>query len=385
MPAQGFNMFGPIKVTKITQMIRDRRDQVRPPLPFTARVPRVPAMRGELMGRFLGNVYIADLIALDAPAPTYKSGEFKFETTKTPKVKIGRSLTETQMEQYFELTDGMPPSDEDVMMFFGPTVQAALLGIEHRIEAMVIAMMLDEFNYDRLGYKAAGVTWGMQSDLKFTASVPWNDAANATPVDDLLGAKLYASQRYGRDYNRATMSTQAFRYMIATAEFQAKAKLYLPTDITFSNLSLNRLTEMHTMAERVTGLTIVMVDHRYHYQDPNGVDGSARFFPLNKVVLDNSANDGDSMTWDLASTTLIESLFLGLPNTSVVGGGNGSFGSRPQRGPLSYLTYPTEINPPALTFWAADAVWPRKHDLQANAIVTIGDFADTIPVANPTF
>jgi hypothetical protein len=81
----------------------------------------------------------------------------------------------------------------------------------------------------------------MYSDLKVTVGVTWDTAATATPVADMFAVKLIGKARYGVNYNRVTMSTTAFRYMIATTEFQNKARHDLAPNVSYANLTLTDL------------------------------------------------------------------------------------------------------------------------------------------------
>jgi hypothetical protein len=380
MAAPGLENLSVLRITRIVEALQDARERRPRRLRFLQRFNRVPAMNGDLMARFVGRVLIADLIAPDSVAGVYSSGKMTFESSQLPKLKIGRLLTETQLDQWNAIRSGMVQGDDAIRDFIGPIADTCLEGLDSRAEALCVAMYRDRLDYDRLGFKASGITWGMPSDLKITPQFPWTDAVNGTPVNDCLNAKLIARTRYGMEFDRATGSTQAFRHAIATAEFQAKAKVFIPAQLTFSNLSLANIEQQANLWESVTGLMWEFNDDRYWYQDTAGAVASARYQPINEVYLDAKMDDKNNAVRDLAAGFVAESLFLGMSPAAVVGA-NTLAG--PRRGPLGYMTFPPDINPPNVTVWGVDCVWPRKHVLQSNAVLNVGAFADTISVGEP--
>lgn len=381
MALPGLESLGVLRITRIVQALQDRRDQTPRRLVFSSRLREVPALNGELLARFIGRVLIADLIALDSATPVYASGKLTYETSQFPKIKIGRSLTESQLEQLAGMLASAGTTDEQLKDFLGPVVQNALTGVEHRKEFLAVSMFRDKMEYDRFGYKATGITWGMPSDLKATAATPWTDASNATPIDNLLNLVLIGRVRYGIEFSRVTMSTQAFRYMIATTEFINKAKPFIRAELGWStNFNAKLLGQQQAMFSTITGLQLEITDDRYWYQDPAGTLQSARFLPISEVVLDDPANDRDSAVADMAKGLIMESMLLGMNPAAVIGAGTMA-GRTPQRGPMGYMTFPPNLDPPNLTLYAVDVAWPRKHLLQMNAILSTGAYADTIAVS----
>lgn len=383
MALPGLESLGVLRITRIVQALQDRREQPPGRLVFSSRLREVPAYNGELLARFVGRVLIADLIALDSATPVYASGKLTYETSQFPKIKIGRSLTETQLEQLSRLFSSAEVSDEQLRDFLGPVVQNALTGVEHRKEFLAVSMFRDRFDYDRFGYKASGVTWGMPSDLKATAATAWTDASNATPIDNLLNLVLIGRVRYGIEFRRVTMSTQAFRYMIATTEFINKAKPFIRADLGWStDFNAKLLGQQQSMFETITGLRLEITDDRYWYQDPEGNLSSARFLPISEVILDDPANDRDPAVADMAKGEVMESMLLGMNPAAVIGAGE-VVGRTPRRGPFGYMTFPPNLDPPNLTLYAVDVAWPRKHLLQMNAVLSTGAYTDTIAVGEP--
>jgi hypothetical protein len=246
------------------------------------------------------------------------------------------------------------------------------------MEALIIAMWLDSLTYDRLGIKLSNATWGMPADLKVTPSVTWDTAASATPVADLWSVRRTARVRYGQEYNRVTMSTSAFMYMIATTEYQAKARTALAPNVSFTNLNLNDLTFQQTLANNILGLQIELYDARYWSQGADGQIVSAPLLPITKVILSNSGDDNDPTCYDFANAITTESIVSGLVPGEMIGGIGG-----PTRGPIAYATAPAALNPPQVTYWGVARGFPRKYRLQSTAVLTVGTFADTVAVGPP--
>jgi hypothetical protein len=109
--------------------------------------------------------------------------------------------------------------------------------------------------------KIANANWRFPSDLQITVSIPWTDAANSTPVADTLAAKLVGSIRYGVNYTRMRMSTPAFRYAVATTEYQNKAKTFIPPQLTFLASGYSGLVDevqRFSPAEQYDDLTLIV-------------------------------------------------------------------------------------------------------------------------------
>lgn len=346
---------------------------------WSQRVPDVPAEDGEIMARFIGNIQIADLIADDQRAATYSFGKFQFESTNIPNLKVGQNMTQAMINQLLAIQrNGNISNDQIGVRMFSDAENRALLnvrlGVAWRRESLIIGMITDSFSYDRLGIKLTG-TWGMPADLKITVATAWSDAANATPVNDILTAKLVASTRYGITYDRVTMSTAAFRLMIATTEFQAKARMYLAPNVSYVNLTLADLQFQTRIAETVLGMTLEFYDARYQTQSAAGVITQEPFLPLNKVVLSFTGNDRNSMAMDFANGVVTESIVSAAIGGPVDGG--------PQLGPIAYATGDPNLNPPQITYWGVQRGFTRKHQPQATACLSVGTVTETVSTAQP--
>jgi hypothetical protein len=366
------------RVNTIMDALQDSRE-MPPELVWSNRIGDVPALDEEIMARFVGRMQIADLIADDQAAVIYQAGKFNFESTAVPNLKHGIGLNQSMLNQLRSLAGRV---DQDMGIFSNyenRTVDSLLTGIRWRKEALFVAMLIDGFSYDRLGIKMSNVTWGMPSDLKITVSITWDNPTTATPVSDLLTAKLVGKTRYGIDFDRVSMPTTDFRYMIATTEYQNKAKQFLPAQLSFTNLSTLNLQQQQALAEATLGMTIELNDGRYWTQAANGTQTSAPFHPVGKVILTASANDNRDDVMDFANGVVTESIVADLVDTSMFGGLGGA-----QYGPIAYATpADANLNPPGVVYWGVARGFPRKHLLQASAVLTVGTYSDLIAVGEP--
>jgi hypothetical protein len=384
MPA-GYEPLSVVRVNRVMQALQDKR-VLDPNLIFLKRTPVVPAAEGEIMARWLDTTYIADIITKDAKTPLYESGRYALESSEICKLKSGTNFME---EDLFKIL-GMAGNNATMADQMGlgrqvvrRTLDSRLRGIRHRMEQMIVSMWIDTFNYDRAGIKILSLTFGMPSDLKVTPAIPWSTAASATPIDDIEAVKLVADQRYGQVFDRITMSTTVFRAMIATTEFQTKAKLFIPPQLggSYSSFIMADLGRQRNMAEMILNMSIELYDARYWSRGSEGVRASVRFMPIEKVILSNSANDGNSEVMDFGNGIVLETMLSAmLPNTGTTGM-IGQF-PEPQRGPVGYCTVPNDLDPPGITCYGVARGFPRKHILQSTACLTVGTFTETISVSD---
>lgn len=393
MAVAGLDNLNVLRINKLIKYLMDIREGEPGRLRWLSRTPRVNAEEGELFASFVGRILMADLIADDAEAAVYNSGHLTFETNANANIKMGRAFTQSQLRQFYSLINsGKLPSDERMLDFFGPIITNCLIGIDHRIESMLVGLHRDKLDYDRLGIRtpAGGVTWGMPAELKSVVSVFWT-STSATPVTDILTKIQLGRAVHGVNYNRVTMSTDAFNYAIATTEFQNKAAALIPAQLSFTNLMTLNTGAMKTMFESLLGVnspdngtgnfsgggsvTIELSDERFWYQLPGGTEQSARYLPNNEVIIDSTENDNNPAAKDIAVGEVIESMTVGMDSTVI--GGN-SMMPGPRRGPFGYAE--TRNNPPNIVLWAVDRAFPRKHRRNMNAHLTVGSFGDTMPI-----
>lgn len=377
MAPTAWGLLNASRVTAIIQQLQDVRllpQQLR----FLDRTPIVPAEDGDIMARFTGYVTIADIIADDQQAVVYTPNRIQLESTSIPNLKHGRPMTQAMLNMLSALNRHGIMDEGIFSNYLNRELDALLLGVRQRMEALIVAMAIDGLSYDRLGIIMNNVTWGMPSDLKVTPVTAWDNAGSATPVTDIWTVRRTAMVRYGQDYNRLTLSTAAFMYMIATTEFQNKAKVFLPVGIDYTNLSLADLTAQKNIAQNILGMEIEFYDGRYWYQNSDGSMTSAPYLPITKVVLSNTADDNNPTVSDFANGVVTETVVADLADTAMVG----DFGG-PTRGPVSYVVGNPSLNPPNLTMWGVGRGFPRKHRLQSTAVLTVGTFEDPIPATEP--
>jgi hypothetical protein len=113
----------------------------------------------------------------------------------------------------------------------------------------------------------------------------------------------------------------------------------------------------------ILGLAVELDDRQYQTEALGGSVGTARYLPVNSVVLSSSGLDGDTSVWDFANGVVTESV-VGSLGSSVVGGF-----SAPATGPVGYVTTPTDLNPPNVTLWAVQRGFPRRHAVAATAVL----------------
>lgn len=386
---QNLDFFASARVTRIMQGLTDPR-LLPVPLTWNARVPDVPAVDEEVTAKYVGTLLIADLIADDAKAVTYSQGRFEFQSYQVPNIKMGIAMNQAMINAWGRIKAMNGAIQDDVGFFtdrWMQNVKDAKYGVELRKEVLKIAMLLDGLDYDRLGIKMSGVTWGMYSDLKVTPSTAWTNTGS-TPLTDIQNARQTAKMRYGVDLNRATMATATLRAMVATTEFQTQVKnVYLtnllggpaPTAPLQGDPLLKRLGEL-VIAGAGEPFTIEIDDRRYWSQSAAGAVTSNRFFPLTKVLLTNAGNDGNRNAYDFADCPVTEGIVGSMGQAGNVIGGAVQAG----RGPVGYTTLADpNLNPPGTVTWAVARGFPRKHQNAASAVLSIGSPSETFDTSLP--
>lgn len=386
---QPYELFAAARINGILQGLQDIRLLPGQAMVWTGnRIVDTPALDEEIVSRLIDYVQIADIIADDSEAVTYQQGKFQFETNKIPNLKHGSQINQAMLNQLNRLS-GLPMGGDDMGIFTAyenRLLTKLLLGVKQRKEVLDIGMLTDSVIYDRLGMKISA-TWGMPADLKVTTTFGWDDATNGTPITDINNVRRLAQQRYGKTYNRATMSTSALQYAVKTQEFKDQAKLLfgfgLVSGVPAPAIPLQSDAMMKDILQRIIagtggGFTIELDDRRYQSQDVNGAGAFYPFMPITKVILTDSNDDGNRNAYDWAQGEVTEAIISRLAPVNVIGGkipgGNG---------PRAYATANPNLNSPNITYWAVERGFPRKHQLQASACLTVGTFTDTIAVGVP--
>jgi hypothetical protein len=337
------------------------------PLIYLQRLPLVPAFNDELVGRFTGKVFAADLIADDQEALVQESMTLDVVTHAAPNIKHGQRLGQKLLDRIRQLESGsMSVSGENALRDWDTRLaENLLLGVRWRMNALACAMMIDSFSYDRWGVKVSGGTWGMPSALKVTVGTAWSTAATATPLSDIFGVNQVARLTYGIEYDKVTMTTPDFRNMVKTTEFANQATMILGAAflLTPAILQTKNDPKMQELARQVLGMTIELDDFQYNTRNNAGTIASTRALPTGTVLLSRSQDEGDGQVMDMANGVPTEAIAADL-----IGGYEGLGGE--QYGPVGYYSGRADLNPPDVTAWAVAKAFPRKHVPEATAILT---------------
>lgn len=378
--AANYSLLQTSRVNTIINALQDPRT-IPQQLKFLQRTPVVPAVDSEILARFIGYVTVADLVADDQKATVYQQGKLSLESNVIPNIKHGSIMTQAMLNQLRSISQNTGITNDQVGLwsnYENMTIQNLLTGIRQRMEALIVAMQLDTLTYNRLGIQINGASWGMPSDLKTTTAVTWDTAASATPISDILTQRLYAQTRYGENYNRVTMSTTAFRYMIATTEFLNKVRFVInPSLSPAQTFPQQMIGQMRQLAMNLLDMEIELYDARYWTQGGDASFSNQPYLPITKVILSDSGDDNNAMVMDFANGVTDESIVADMAPMQF-----GGFGG-PQYGPISYVTANSDLNPPQLTYWGVARGFPRKKRLQATSVLTVGTFADIVPVGPP--
>lgn len=359
------------------------------PLIWNQRVKDVDSFDEEITAKHRGSILIADLIMDDAAAVVYSEGKFQFESMAVPNLKMGLAMNQAMMNVLDRLSNmgGMSGDEADIFTNrYNLNLMKVRYGVELRKEVLKLAMLLDGFNYDRLGVKAANVTFGMYPDLK-VADADWTNIAT-TGLSTIMALRQLAKARYNIIYDRATMSTAALRALVKQTEYINQVKnvqLMYTLGAPAPTAPLQSDSLLKTLAERIIAgvgetFTIEIDDRRYESQDNTGLISQNRFHPLNKVLLTSSANDGNDGAYDFANCRVTEAMMVGKVPTLVMGGAPAG-----GRGPFAYVTpADARMNPPGMITWGVARGAPRKHLDQSSAVIDVGPsltetFSTTIP------
>lgn len=383
MPQQAFQILLAARINAIMQGLQDPR-LLPQELVWNRRIPDVPATDEEITARYIGTPMIADIIADDAKAAVYTHGKFQFETTRIPNLKFGIGINQSTLVQIDRIRNGFAsPADRSFFEGWENRIISELKdGVERRKEALKVAMLLDDLDYDRMGIKLQNVTWRMPSDLKVTPSVAWT-STSGTPITDINTVRRIARVRYGIELNRVTMSTVAFENAVRTTEFLNQAKLFgfgMFSGIPSPAIPLQSDGMLKNLLQKTIGegVTLEFYDARYWTQDEAGLSTSVPYLPLNKVILTASANDGQRGAMDFANGNTIEGMVANMSQVPAIG----ALPTGP--GPIAFATLTApDLNSPGITYWGVARGFPRKHLLQASAVLDVGAMTDSISTSIP--
>lgn len=363
-----FNSFRFLDNVKINAIVQTLADQLEnsDKLLFLNRTEVVNAEDDEIVGKWKGSVYAADLIADDQEAPTYEAGSFQFTTTVIPKLKIGKFVSESVIKRIDRLSRSLG-TQTDLDFFTNWEMQMGeqlVRGLRQRVNDLICAMHRDVFNYNRFGIQMSGVTWGMPSDLKVTAATDWSDSANSTPITDLQTIAVdTAPDIYGEQFNRVTMSSRAFKYVTLSAEFQNRIKGELRYNFGSGQINTKDTGAMRQLLSNIINMEVEIYDETFWVKSNNGAKTRQRVLPYNQVIFSNSSDDNSRDAFYFANGVVTE---------SIVGSMLGYDGFDGEAyGPISYYE-PGNLNPPVVQAFGVLRGFPVKMRETSTAVLTVG-------------
>ncbi|MGH9910364.1 MAG: hypothetical protein ACRD32_06955, partial [Nitrososphaerales archaeon] len=295
-------------------LVRTLADQLemRQRMLFLERTEVVDADDSDIIGKYRGQVFAADIIADGQEAVTYESGSFEFVNNTIPNIKVGQALSQGVLNRLQSLRRTATPmvSDLDFITNWENNVADTLVtGIRQRINSLICGMQLDGTGYNRLGIDLTSVSWGMPADLKVTSAVTWDTPATATPISDMqLIITEVGPDNYGEQYNRVTMGMKAFRYATQTAEFQNRVSGELRYPFGTNQLNTRDTGAMLSLMSNILGVEVEVYDGTFWERSNNGTKVRSRVLPASKVIFSSSEDDNNRSAMDFANGIVTESL-----------------------------------------------------------------------------
>lgn len=359
--------FQNVRINRLVQTLANQLE-IAEPLTFLARTPLVNADDDEIVGRYSGPVFAADLITDDAEAVVVEGG--RLETTGVtpgtiPNIKIGASVGQGMINRLRLLQRGIQLAGQSDLItgWENQLAQNLVLGVRQTQNYLCAAMFLDGVVYDRLGVKiSAG--FGTPNTLKVTTGV-WTNTAAATPLADIQTMLNVTAPSVGKTYNRVDIATPTLQKIFATDEFATRVRLYLRLTPDQFTLNPYDVANLKALLEAITGVTFNEENSTFRVRNTDGTSTSQRVMPENKVIFSNTADDNNPAAYDFANGIVTESvvapLIQGAPE---IPGGE-------QFGPVSYYWGNPDLNPPRINAFAVARGFPRKHDIYSHAILTV--------------
>lgn len=220
----------------------------------------------------------------DQEAVVHDYGRFSFQSGSIANLKHGYMITQEDIEdlEYIIATSG---AGSDFARGWIMRRQANLImGIQHRLEALIVSCLRDSTVYDRYGVKVRG-TWGMPQELKMLSAAPWSDLEESTPVSDLQYLANEVAPDMETEFTRATLSRQAFGLLLKSKEFQAKSKFVMKWDVPDDAFPSPFDPRMVSMAESVVGLKFELYDATMKVKNADGSAAKTRILPQNEIIL----------------------------------------------------------------------------------------------------
>lgn len=379
--AINLNKFDFLKTARINALVQTlaSRLEVEAPLTFLNRTPIVPvASDAEILGSFSGTIFAADIITDDAEAVVVEAGRLEMtgSVSSVPNIKLGARVSQSMMGKLAQLAQGITLQGDAELItgWENRLVNNLITGVRQTQNYLCAAMWLDGLVYDRLGVKIS-TGFGTPSVLKQTlvGSRRWSTDSGATanvagmkPIEDLqyMVQNVGTSADIGYVYNRVTMATNTFQFIIASDEFAERVRLLLQLEPDQFSMNIYDIENMKTLFTRVTGLQLELEDGTFNARNTNGTRTNQRVLPFNKVLISNSNDDGNSNVYDFANAIVDESIAA-----SIIAGAPDIGG--PQFGPIGYYVGNQRLDPPDYSAYAVAKGFPRKHEKNAVAVITV--------------
>lgn len=370
------NKYDFLTTVRINRLVRrlDQNLEVDANLTFLNRTPIVNVLDDiDIIGSFSGPIFAADLITDDAEAVVVEGGRFEMSGVAPggiPNIKIGSRVSQSMINRIRLLRRGVELDGPEEELFTGWELQLAqnlVTGVRHTMNYLCAAMMLDGVVYDRLGFKVSQ-GFGTPPELKVTkvGTQQWTTAnkTTMTAIQDMQQLAQVIAPTFNKRYDRVTMATSVFQTIIASDEFAERVRLYLRLEPTQFELNIYDVVNMQRLFEAISGLQLELEDNTFRVRNTNGTSTSQRVLPENKVILSSRADDNNPQAYDFAN---------GVPTETIVApfiDGAPDLGGE-QVGPVAYYRGNPELNPPDLRAWAVAKGFPRKHDKNVTAILTV--------------
>ena len=378
-----------LNIDEIMEDLQDIR-KTDPRLVQLSRMNFVEMDNSQLLGRRQKRVQIAPLISTNARSPVFRAQQFSAQSGNLGKIKLGTQWSEEEMEEWLDLVQS-PVRDPDGVLARGMVEDAIadhLEGIRKQQNWLATAMALDgqvgTSSYNRFGFFLDGISWSRYSDLKVTVT-PWTNHTDADPIADLWMMKELRMEKYGKDTNRATMPSAAFRHAIQCDKYKARTGNYLSPTMTYEQMPGVMTDFQMNLFQQIAGIRVVFDDARWENERDDKVWESNRFLPLNPttpVILDDSNDDNNNGVHFMGVGTPMEGRMREViggrtSDTNRIGGPAG-----PVRRIISYGYLPEKLDPPTLTVFSATKSMPQLRDRASNGVLYVGPMTETYAVTD---
>lgn len=343
---------------------------------FDTWVPLQEAADNEVMVRVTGNVIAADLIELDQKARIIQPQKLALEKTVIPKIKHGMSVDETMQELLQRINVAMATTRDKTVFdnWIAGGLRRLLNGIRDRRELILAGMLVDDWDYNRMGIQASNVSFGTPTALKVTTSPAWSNAGSATPITDIEGILQTAEDTYGELYDTLVMTRATWTEFVNTTEFKDRAQAWFQLNFASGTFPAGSRDSQMMLAENILQrrnndgsprpMKFIIYNKKTQIEAGDASLTPTQFLPDGAVILADSADFGSSQGWDFANAIVLETLPGNVPLLI------GSFPDGPTSGPLAYSTgADPHGNPPGQLMWAVQRGFPRKHRLSVNAVL----------------